>query len=179
MKKLILITLLTLVLVFTGCKTVYVTETLTTTQMATTTERYTETTTKTSVVTTTETKTLINERNMLSGVAYPAVVYADAFVSTIGYYLMNQGTQSLILNKMEVVDAELKVIHTVSQSEIFEQFPGGVIHSGEGFYSYVEFEEPYYDLEYVMQWVAEWYCSDAIGDFVVVTLFTDPWADEE
>jgi hypothetical protein len=30
-----------------------------------------------------------------------------------------------------------------------------------------------------MQWVAEWYCSDAIGDFVVVTLFTDPWADEE
>ena len=67
MKKILLTALLSIVLVLTGCRTVYVTETQTTIQTGTTTEKITETTTKISTQTTTETKTLINERNMLTG----------------------------------------------------------------------------------------------------------------
>ncbi|MDD3994923.1 MAG: hypothetical protein PHT06_03850, partial [Dehalococcoidales bacterium] len=85
MKKILLTALLSIVLVLTGCRTVYVTETQTTIQTGTTTEKITETTTKISTQTTTETKTLINERNMLTGMAYPAVVYSDTIVPTFGY----------------------------------------------------------------------------------------------
>jgi hypothetical protein len=179
LKKILLTALLSIVLVLTGCRTVYVTETQTTIQTGTTTEKITETTTKISTQTTTETKTLINERNMLTGMAYPAVVYSDTIGHTFGYGLINQGTQSITLQKMEVLDAEMNIIHTVWPSVIQEQFHGGIIPSGEGYYSFVEFEEPYYQLEDVMQWRAEWYCGDAIGNFVIVTLATNPWADEE
>jgi uncharacterized protein YceK len=83
MKRTLLFTLLIVILVFSGCKTVYVTETITTTQTATTTttERITET------------ATVINERNMLETLAYPCIVYSDVIVHSLGYYLMNNGIQ--------------------------------------------------------------------------------------
>jgi hypothetical protein len=165
MKKLLLLTLLTVALVVAGCKTVYVTETLTTTQ--TTTERITETT------------TVINERNMLETLAYPCVVYSDVYVSTLGYYLMNNGTQAITLHKMEVVNAGGVVFHTVIGIVITEQCADGVIKPGAGFEGINEFEEPYIPMEDLLQWKAVWYCTDAIGDFVVETPFTNPWVDWE